>query len=182
MNRSEPAARCYAEALILLARERNRLAPVLDDLRGVMAVFHGDRRIWSLFTSPRIDRVDKEALIRKAFTGRVGEEVLGLLVVMIRKSREPLYDNVVDQFLRYKDLAEKRIHVYVTTAREIDDASREAVKGAIAAASGKTVEMHESTDASLIGGMVVRVGDVLVDGSLRTRLKRLGSRLVGDSR
>lgn len=180
MNRSEPAARCYAEALLLMARERNRLEPVLDDLRAVMDVFHADRRLWALFASPRVDRVEKEAFVRKAFKGRVGPETEGLLTVLVRKSREPLYDNIVDQFIRFRDLEQKRIHVHVSSAKALDDAVRKALASAVAEASGKTVELHESVDASLIGGLVVRVGDLRVDASLKNRLRVLGRRLAGD--
>jgi F-type H+-transporting ATPase subunit delta len=149
LNRSDPAARCYAEALLLMARERNRLEPVLDDLRAVMDVFHADRRLWGLFASPRIDRVEKEAFIRKAFKGRVGPETEGLLAVLVRKSREPIYDNIVDQFIRFRDVEQKRIHVHVASAKRLDDAVRKSLAAAVEEASGKHVELHESVDESL---------------------------------
>jgi F-type H+-transporting ATPase subunit delta len=115
-----------------------------------------------------------------AFKGRVGEEVVGLLVVLIRKGRESLFDNVVDFFDRMKDAQEGRIHVRVSTVRGIDAETRAAVESIVRAASGKTPVIDEVRDSSLIGGMVVRVGDVLVDGSLRTRLRTLGNQLVGN--
>jgi F-type H+-transporting ATPase subunit delta len=182
LNRSEPAARCYAEALLLLAKGKGRLEPVLDDLRAVGDLFRADPRLWSVFTSPRIDREVKESALRKAFHGRVGPEVEGLLVVMVRKGREPLYDNVVDQFERFKDLEQRRIHVHVGSARPLDAGVRAALEKAVAEASGKAVVLHERTDPSLVAGLVVRVGDVVVDGSLRSRLRALGSRLAGDRR
>lgn len=180
MNRSEPAARCYAEALLLIAREQGRLEPVLDDLRAVMGVFHSQRPVWNLFTSPRIDRSEKEAFMLRAFAGKVGPEVTGLLAVVIRKAREPLFDNIVSQFERFKDLEEKRIHVYLTTAREAEPELRKAIEDAVSKTSGKSVVLHAATDRSLIGGMVVRVGDTVVDGSLRRRLRILGRKLVGE--
>lgn len=182
MNRSDPAARCYADALIQLAKGKGRLEPVLDDLRGVGGALHGDRRLWNLFTSPRIDRVEKEAMILRAFRGRVGPEVTGLLAVLVRKSREAIYDNIVDQFERFKDLEQKRIHVHVSGARPVDAAARRAIEAAVAEASGKAVVFHERTDPSLLAGLVVRVGDVVVDGSLRSRVRTLGARLAGDRR
>ena len=182
MNRSEPAARCYAEAVILLARERSRLGPAMEELRAVLDFFHGDRTSWALFVSPRIDRGEKERMFRTAFKGRIGEEVLGLLVVLIRKGREPLFDNVVDYFDRMKDLAENRVHVHVRSARGIDARTKQALEAAVREVSGKDPVTHEVTDPSLIGGLVVRVNDVVVDGSLRTRLRTLGGRLLGERR
>lgn len=182
MSTSSAAARVYAQAILTIAMEKDRLDAVMGDLHAVMQVLHEDRTLWGLFTSPRIDREEKEAMFRKAFAGKVGDEVLGLLVTMIRKGREPLLDNVVDQFVRFKDKAEGRIHVYVTSARDLDAGIRESITKTIAEVSGKTVTLHEKTDAALVGGMVVRVGDAVVDGSLRTRLRKLRRRLLADHR
>jgi F-type H+-transporting ATPase subunit delta len=165
-----------------MAKERNRLGPVLDDLRAVLELFRGEARLWGLFTSPRIDRAEKERFFLAALKGRLGEEVLGLVVVLIRKGREALYDNVVDYFDRMKDVEEKRVHVHVRSARPMDAATKAALEDAVRDVSGLTPVTHEETDASLIGGLVVRVGDVLVDGSLRSRLRDLGGRLLGDRR
>lgn len=182
MNRSEPAARCYAEAVLLLAREKGRLGVVMEELTAVMELFHSDSTAWGLFVSPRIDRAEKARMFIAAFKGKVGEEVLGLLVVLIRKGRESLFDNVVDYFDRMKDAQEGRIHVRVSTVRGVDPATRAAVEAIVREASGKTPIIDEVKDPSLIGGMVVRVGDVLMDGSLRSRLRAMGDRLVGSRR
>jgi F-type H+-transporting ATPase subunit delta len=182
LNRSEPAARPYAEALLLLAKEKNRLGPVLEDLRGVMDVFQGDARLWGLFTSPRIDREEKERIFRGALKGRSGDEVLGLVVVLIRKGRESLFDNVLDYFDRMKDLEEKRVHVHVKSAKALDARTRASLEAVVREVSGLNPVTHEETDPSVLGGLVVRVGDVVVDGSLRTRLRALRGRLLEERR
>ena len=182
MNRSEPAARCYADALVHMAKDRGRIGAVMEDLRAVEGVFHAERQVWNLFTSPRVDREEKEALVRRAFGGRVGAEVLGLLVILVRKGREPLYDNVVDQFIRFKDVEEHRLHVFVKSARPLDAGVKAALEAAVAEASRMQIVLHEATDPALLAGLVVRVGDTVVDGSLRAKLRGLGGLLAGDRR
>ena len=182
MNRSEPAARPYAEAVLHLAEERGKVGAVLDELRAVMGLLHADRKFWSFFVSPRVDRVHKAEIVRQAFRGHVGDEVLGLLVVLIRKGREPLYDNVVDYFDRMWDVMEKRVHVHLRSARPVDARIRSEVEAAIRESTGKTPVTHEEVDPSLLGGLVVRVNDLVVDGSLRTRLRTLRGRLLGERR
>jgi F-type H+-transporting ATPase subunit delta len=178
LNRSEPAARPYAEAVLNLAQQRGKAGAVLEELRAVMEVFRAEPRVWGVYTSPRVNREEKEAIVRKAFGGRVGEETLGLLLVLVRKGREPLFDNILGYFDRMWDVMANRVHVYVRSARPVDTAVAKALEAAVLEASGKTPVMHQETDASLLGGLVVRVNDIVVDGSLKARLRSLGSRLM----
>jgi F-type H+-transporting ATPase subunit delta len=167
---------------LLLAKEKGRLGQVMSDLHGVRDVLLGDPMIRGLFVSPRVDREKKEKRILDAFRSHVTEEVLGLLSILVRKGREPLLDNVVDYFDRLKDLAENRVHVHLSSARPVDPRTREAVEALVREASGKNPETHETLDPTLLGGLVVRVNDVVVDGSLRTRLRNMGRQLIGERR
>ena len=106
------------------------------------------------------------------------QPVLGLVHVMIRKSREALLDNIAGQFMRLKDIAEGKLHVHVTTARPLGDEQKAEIQSLVAHKSGKVVELHERIDKSLIGGTIVRVEDYVIDGSLRRRLSALRKRLV----
>jgi F-type H+-transporting ATPase subunit delta len=182
LNRSEPAARCYAEAVLQLAKERGRLDAAMTDLRAVAEALHNDAGIWALFTSPRVDRTLKEKRLISVFRGHIGEEILGLIVILVRKGREPLLDNVVDYFDRLKDVEQNRVHVHLSSARPIDPKVKSAIEGVVREASGKNPVTHERIDAALIGGLVVRVNDILVDGSLRSRLRAVRGRLLEESR
>ena len=105
---------------------------------------------------------------------------MGLLVVLVRKGREAIFDNIVGQFEGFHDAEQNRIHVHVSSARGMEADVKAAIEKAVAEASRKTVVVHEKTDPSLIAGLVVRVGDIVVDGSLRSRLREIGARLAGD--
>lgn len=180
MPRSDPVARVYAAALTEIGRETRSLGAIYDDLHALRSLYDGDTWFRRFFTSPRIDREVKWAALHKAFEGKLGRPVLGFLKVLVMKGREPWLDNVVDQFGKFKDLAENRIHAYLTVAAPLADDLKQLLQVRIERASGKNVEIHEFVDPSVLGGAGIRVGDKVIDRTLRTRLAALGRRLVSE--
>ena len=177
-NVSDPAAKVYAQALIEVAEELKCLGPVYDDLQALRALYDGNADFRLLFTSPRIDREDKWAAIRETFEGKVVKPVLGLLHILIVKGREMLLDNVVDQFLRIKDQHEHRVHAYVTVAQPLDDEFRAELKKRLEGSSGDEIVIHETVDPAALGGAAIRIGDKVIDRTLRTRLSALRHHLL----
>lgn len=180
-NSSHPVARVYAAALTEIGRDTHALGTIYDDLQAVHRLYEGDRWFRQFFTSPRIDRVLKWNAIEKAFKGKVGRPVLGLLRVLIDKGREPVFDNVVDQYEKMKDLAENRVHAYVVVARPLADELRKAVQGRLELTCGKSVMIHERVDPAALGGASIRVGDRVIDRTLRTKLAALKKRLLAST-
>ncbi len=178
MRTSSPVARVYAAALIELGRSQNALGSVYDDLHAVLGVHDADAWFRQFFTSPRIERDVKWRGIEKAFRGKVGRPVLGLLKVLIDKGREAYFDNIVDQFDRFKDLAENRVHAWLTVAREMPADQVADLQRRLERASGRNVQVHQRVDAAVIAGAALRVGDRVLDGTLRTRLHALEKQLL----
>ena len=177
-NSSHPVARVYAAALTQVGNATGTLGPIYDDLQAVDRLFMGDVWFRQFFTSPRIDRVVKWKAVEKAFTGKVCRPVLGLLRVLIDKGREPVFDNIVDQFASLKDLAENRVHAHVLVARPLDADQRRSLQARLEKASGMTVAIHERGDAAVLGGASIRVGDRVIDRTLRTKLAALQKQLL----
>ncbi|MCU0725593.1 MAG: ATP synthase F1 subunit delta [Planctomycetes bacterium] len=182
INRSDRVARVYAEALIAIGREQGLVERIHEELTALASLSGTDPQMRAFFTSPRIAQEKKYEVLKKILEGQVCPPVLGLLRVLIRKRRETILDNVADLFGRFKDEAEGKVHVFVTTARALLDDQREAITARVATATGKGVLYHEKADPALIGGTVVRVGDYVVDGSIRRRLKALRKNLVAKGR
>lgn len=177
-NPSDPVARAYAAALSELGREKKQLGAIYDDLKAVLALYDGDAYFRAFFTSPRLDREVKWRAVRKALEGKVGRPTLGLLKVLIDKGREAAFDNLVRQFERFKDEAENRVHAYLTVAAPLEGDARASLVGRLESASGRTVELHERVDPAVLGGASIRIGDRVIDRTLRTRLAALRRRLV----
>jgi F-type H+-transporting ATPase subunit delta len=98
--------------------------------------------------------------------------------VLVMKGREDAFQGVVTQFEALKDVAENRIHADVTIARPLTAELRAAVEGRIAKASGKSVVVHERVDPGVIGGAAIRIGDRVIDRTLRTQLAALRKQLL----
>ena len=181
MNVSIPAAREYADALIAIGRERDQLTTIYDELMTLRKLYD-DREFRGFFTSPRMDRDEKFRALRKAFDGRFSLPILGLVHVLIRKRRELLLDNIADQFQRFQDLAEGKVHVHLTSAKPVAAEIRARIEKMAKEEFDQTAVIHETIDERLIGGMVLRVGDIMVDNSIQRKLEVLRKNLMAKER
>jgi F-type H+-transporting ATPase subunit delta len=177
VNRSNPAAIPYAQALIEIGQDEGLLGRIREELGAVQGLVEESRDFRLFFLSPSIDPEHKHKIVSELLGDRLCRTMLGFLDVLFRKKREPLLDNIRDQFIRFEDESENRIRVQVKSATLMADDLLETLKNRITAASGKTVALETSVDSKLLGGAVIRVGDRLVDGSVRSRLRKLRKEL-----
>ena len=177
MNRSDPAAKPYAQALLEIGQSQGNLGEIFDDFQAFNKAVETDQKMREFFLSPMVEADQKRAVIRRALEGKVCAPFLGLVLALVRRRREPLYDNVYDQFQAYKDESERRVRVQVVSARPLNEHELVRLSSAIGAKVGKEVVIEARIDPSILGGVILRVGDRRVDGSVRSRLNRLRRRL-----
>ena len=178
MNVSQAVARVYAQALSDLADENGTLPRVVDDLRAVRELFDGDRTFREFFGSPRVDPPAKKRVLQVALGDKLDRPVMGVLHVLVDKRREMLLDNICDEFNRYRDLREGRQHVYVTAARPVDDDQLGEIVTRLEKATGKKILVHTKVDPRVLGGLRIKLGDKVIDGTVRRRLQQLRRALV----
>jgi len=179
VNVSQAVARVYAEALLDMAEAgESDLGKIVDDLRAVQNVSEVAQDFGRFFSSPKLDVGHKKQIINELFEGKIGREVMGLIHVLIDKRREPVFNNIVAEFERYKDIREGRIHAYATVARELEEDQLGHLTRSLEEISGKKVVVHQKVDPRVIGGLIVKMGDHIIDGSLRRRLDRLRRGMV----
>jgi F-type H+-transporting ATPase subunit delta len=172
MNVSQAAARVYAKALFDIGVETGTVGQIYDDLHAVHQALNGlDADLRTFFNLPQFRRDDKRRILNLAFEGKVGRPVLGLLNVLVEKRRESLLDNVVDEFDRYRDRHEGRVRAKVVTARKLDEDLLSALRSALEQRTQKTVDLTETIDPEVIGGLRVSVGDRVLDGTVRRSLQ-----------
>lgn len=169
------AARRYGEAAFQIASEQGTEEAWSEGLAAVAALF-SDPNADSLLSSARVSYEDKAAFVRRALEG-VDPLVLNLALLLVQRDRHSLGPQVREAFQELADARRGIAHAVVTTAVPISDAEAKAVADKLSEISGARVVVEMEVDDSIIGGLVARIGDKLIDGSTRSQLESLKRRL-----
>ena len=170
-------ARNYAEALLALATKaenRDGFAAMIRDVANAMTT---DVTVKQFMESPRVAYEEKNAVLAKAFGDRVPRVFLRFLETMVHNRRQMLIPTVATAYANLLDEVEGRVHADVTVARPVDDAETQRIGAQLSTVLGKTVVPHVSVNPAIMGGVVVKVGDTVMDGSVRRRLNVLAQRM-----
>lgn len=164
--------RVYAEAIFRIARERRAIDEVLEDLRAVRAAVRENPKFQALIEAPG-GGAEAERAIRGAFGDTVAEPVLNLLLLLVRKRRQKSLAKIVDAFEAMVEEEKGERRVAVTTARPLDEGARSRLAEVLSRKTGTRIVLDTRVEPALLGGVLVRVGDTLIDGSLKAGLSRL---------
>jgi F-type H+-transporting ATPase subunit delta len=166
------AARVYAEALFEVAKEKGRLDAIRDELGQFSDALDGDRELQVFFFSPYFSSAEKAAGLRRAVSG-ADQELLNFLELLIEKGRMPEVFRIRRQLDQLWKRENRRIDVTVTSAVELDRAVVERVGEEIERQTGQKVELASRVDSEILGGIVLQVGNMVLDASIRARLEKL---------
>ncbi len=172
------AASAYGQALYELAIESGSAAGYLDEVQIVLEAFKENSEFTDFLNNPKISKTDKVKTMESIFDSRVRKDITGLIVLAVEKDRQSDITGILDFFVAaVKDYLRIGI-VNVTTPMELSDKQKADVEKRILDTTGfKKLEMNYSIDKSLIGGMVIRIGDRVVDTSIKTKLAELTKEL-----
>ena len=176
--RDSTIARNYAETLLVLATRAEDLRGWGKMLTDVATAMRENPTLRLFLESPKVSAAQKSAVIGKAFTDRMPRLMLRFLQTVVHHRRQMLIPAIAEEYLNLVDAAEGRIHARVTVAKETDDAGRAAIATHLSRMFGKDVVPHLTVDPSIMGGVVVHVGDTVLDGSVRKRLASLRRRML----
>lgn len=178
---STTVARRYAQAFNEEARSKNLVAKTDADLALIRETLEGSRDLELLFDSPVVSRERKKAVMSGLFKEHVQPLTLSFLNLLVDKRRESMIEEVMAAHTRLRDEQDGIVEAQVRSAMPLDDAGREAVKKQIESLTGKTARISVQVDKALLGGMVVRIGDTVYDGSVSGQLASLRERLHAGS-
>jgi F-type H+-transporting ATPase subunit delta len=176
-TRAGIVARVYAETLLRTAEREEFVDEVSEGLGRVARAVEESDPFRRFLAGPQIGRDEKRAVVRSAFGERVHPLVLRFLELLIERRREPLIGEVHQAWRALLDARANRRSATVTTAFPADPGILDAIRRALEGTTGQEIALEERVDPSLLGGLVVRTGDLVMDASLRSRLDALRHRL-----
>jgi F-type H+-transporting ATPase subunit delta len=175
--RDTTVARNYAEALFSIAEREGREDAFAQSLSGIGAMVEENAAIGAFLQSPRVDLAAKKNTLRKAFDGRIDPLLLNFLLVVLEKRRQRLLPAIASEFRSLLDEKQGRLHVRVTLAHAPEPGEEQAITAELSRILGRAAIPHISVDPTIAGGIVVRYGDSILDGSVRRRLADMRNRL-----
>jgi len=168
----QDAAQVYAEALFDVAKEKGKLDAVRDELGQFVEALDRDRELQVFFFSPYFSSAEKSDGLKRAVTG-ADPELLNFLDLLIEKQRMPEIFRIrrtLDELWKREN---RRIDVTVTSAVELDPAVVEKIGTEIERQTGQKVSPVTRVDGDIIGGIVLQVGNMVLDASIHSRLEKL---------
>ena len=172
------AARRYATALLEIAKELDQVEDILEDIKLIDNTIEGSRELAMFISSPIIKYDDKKAALDEIFTSRVNEVTGKFLTLLARKGRANLLHQIAKAFVeKYNDYA-GIIEIEVFSAKELSDDQVQSLQKALEKRTNKKVDMSLSQDASLKGGIAVRIDDTVIDGSIKHKLEELEQKFL----
>jgi ATP synthase F1 delta subunit len=165
-------ARVYAEALFDVAREKGKLDAIGEELSEFVDALEGNRDLQVFFFSPYFSSAEKVEGLKRAIDG-ADPELVNFLELLIEKSRMTEIFRIRRQFEQLWKQENKRIDVTVTSAVELDPAVVEKIGEEIERQTGRKAELASRIDDEILGGIVLQVGNMVLDASIRSRLEKL---------
>ena len=168
----------YAEALFKLAVETNQIDVFFEESKAIIQILGENEDLLKLLCHPKIKTEEKVSVIENVFKGRISDDMTGFLVLSVEKERHNELTGILDVFV---DMVKEYKHIgvaYVITAIELDDArKREVEKKLIDTTKYVQFEMHYKVDKAIIGGMIIRIGDRVVDSSIKSKIENMSKDL-----
>ncbi len=175
--RTETIARNYAEALFQLGERSGNVELYADLLDAVAAAVEQTPRVEAILMSPRIPKGEKAQLLGGALRDTPREFVL-FLQALVRRGRQQILRPVATEYLNLLDQKLDRVRAGVTLARTPDEQLKRNIQESLSRQLGKQVIPAFSVDPEILGGAIVRVGERVLDGSVRRRMTKLRRQLL----
>jgi F-type H+-transporting ATPase subunit delta len=170
-------ARPYARAAFEYARSK-KAVPQWSEQLALLAALVQDGRLQSMLHNPKLTRPERAALLVKVGDKKLDEAARNFVSLLASNNRLDVLPEIAAQFERLRAEQESTLEVQLVSAQNVPKAEQEAIVKALEKRFGKKVELQTEKDESLIGGAVIKAGDLVIDGSIKSRLQKLATALL----
>ncbi|MCI8949957.1 MAG: ATP synthase F1 subunit delta [Lachnospiraceae bacterium] len=172
-------SKVYGDALMEAALEGQKVDALYEEAKALAGIWEENRPLAALLDNPKVVKEEKLELLEHIFQGRLSPDLLGFLTTVVEKGRHKEIPSILEYFISQVKEFKKIGTAYVASAVSLSDAQKAQVKERLLATTSYVeFEIHYTIDPSLIGGMVLRIGDRVVDSSIKTKLYELQKELV----
>lgn len=174
--RNEVASK-YSRALFSLGKEHDNLLELKENIDEFWQLLLENEDLKGVIFHQRIMPEDKKRIIEKIFAEELHEDILHFLFILMEKRREYYLESIIKEFNNLVDQAESILHVEVTSAVELEEAVIEKLKAKLDQLVDYKIIIKSKIDKEIIGGLILKVEDYIIDGSLRSELHSLQQQL-----
>ena len=173
MASSEALISGYASALFDVVKAEGELDRVEDELYRFGKILETNNELKQALADQSLDRVQREKILGDLLEDKVSPHTLGLLTCIVGQGRARQLPQILEQVTRLAAEARNSVVAEVRTAIPLNDAQRTALAESLSKATGKKVEVKAIVDPSVLGGVVAKIGDTVIDGTIKARLEQL---------
>jgi len=171
-------SKTYGDALFDLALESRQLEPLFQEAKAILLIMKGNEDLAKIMNHPKIVVEEKQKIIEDIFKERASREMVGLMRMIIEKGHYNEFDSVLEYFIHQVKEYKKIGTAYISSPMELSLAQKDSIRRKLLETTRYAqFEFHYQIDPSLIGGIVIRIGDRVIDGSVKNKLARLTSEL-----
>ncbi len=171
-------AKVYADALLEISEENKSSETIEKELEEVAKVISEDKDIWEFVNSPLIKKEEKIKVVEKAFLGNASETINSFLFLLMKNERISLIKEIKTQYILGSDKIKGRIRAYVESAKALTDAETNEIKSSLKEKFKGECILENIVKPELIGGIIIKFNDNLIDGSMQSSLFNLKQNLL----
>lgn len=166
-------ARQYSKALYEIGVEDDKLLDLYEELKTLDNKIKDNRDLQKALFHQRVLVEEKQRVFKRIFKDELSEQMYKFMMLLIKKRRIYFLENIIEELKKLVYKQENIITVKVTTAVKMSDEIKEKLKDKLSIHVNKKIEMEESVDPEIVGGMIIKIGDYLIDGSIKSKLESL---------
>ncbi|WZL73615.1 F0F1 ATP synthase subunit delta [Clostridiaceae bacterium 35-E11] len=166
-------AKTYSKALFEVAIESNQLDKFVEELKFVLEAFQQNPMFYELYKTPQISNDEKKEIIGEVFGKKLSAEIMNFLKILLDKRRTRNFEEIVKEYQRLANNYNNIVEGVAVTAIALKKEDQTKIESKLSNITGKKIKLKNEVDPSIIGGILVRIGDKVIDGTVQSRLGEL---------